>query len=81
MHIGSSEMLTIIIIMSVMVSVIVQSLDSVLCLRRKHSALHSIEELGYRQWLLLLLLSHFSCVRLCATTRLLCPWDSPGKNT
>ena len=37
--------------------------------------------------LLLLLLSHFSRVRLCATpqtpqpTRLLCPWDSPGKNT
>ena len=33
----------------------------------------------------LLLLSHFSRVRLCAThrrqpTRLLCPWDSPGKN-
>ena len=36
--------------------------------------------------LLLLLLSHFSCVRLCAThrwqpIRLPCPWDSPGKNT
>ena len=36
--------------------------------------------------LLLLMLSRFSCVRLCAThrrqpTRLLCPWDSPGKNT
>ena len=35
---------------------------------------------------LLLLLSHISCVRLCATPqmaahRLLCPWDSPGKNT
>ena len=30
-----------------------------------------------------LLLSHFSCVRLCATpeTRLPRPWDSPGKNT
>ena len=33
-----------------------------------------------------LLLSHFSCVRRCATpwwqpTRLPCPWDSPGKNT
>ena len=33
-----------------------------------------------------LLLSHFSCVRLCAThkqqpTRLPHPWDSPGKNT
>ena len=31
-------------------------------------------------------LSHFSCVWLCVTpwtvaTRLLCPWDSPGKNT
>lgn len=50
MHIGSSEMLAIIIIMIVMVSVIVQSLDSVLCLRREHSVLHSIEELGYRQW-------------------------------
>lgn len=43
-------MLAIIIIMIVMVSVIVQSLDSVLCLRREHSVLHSIEELGYRQW-------------------------------
>ena len=38
-------------------------------------------------WLcVLLLLSHFSHVRLCAThrrqpTRLPCPWDSPGKNT
>ena len=36
--------------------------------------------------LLLLLLSHFSCVQLYAThrrqpTRLRCPWDSPGKNT
>ena len=36
--------------------------------------------------LLLLLLRHFSRVRLCATprwqlTRLRCPWDSPGKNT
>ena len=36
--------------------------------------------------LLLLLLSRFSHVRLCAThrwqpTRLLCPWDSPSKNT
>ena len=35
----------------------------------------------------LLLLSHFSCVQLCdpmdrlQPTRLLCPWDSPGKNT
>ena len=36
--------------------------------------------------MLLLLLSHFSCVRLCATSwrqpiRLPHPWDSPGKNT
>ena len=36
--------------------------------------------------LLLLLLSHVSRVRLCVTpytvpNRLLCPWDSPGKNT
>ena len=30
---------------------------------------------------LLLLLSHFSRVQLCATPGLLCPWDSPGKNT
>ena len=35
---------------------------------------------------LLLLLSRFSCVRLCVThrrqpTRLPCPWDSPGKTT
>ena len=39
----------------------------------------------YRQWSLVLL-SHFSHVRLCAThrrqpTRLPRPWDSPGKNT
>ena len=37
-------------------------------------------------FILLLLLSRFSCVQLCAThrwqpTRLPCPWDSPGKNT
>ena len=38
-------------------------------------------------YLLLLLQSRFSCVRLCATpemapasTRLPCPWDSPGNN-
>ena len=35
--------------------------------------------------LLLLLLSHFSCVRLCVTPQRAahqpCPWDSPGKNT
>ena len=36
--------------------------------------------------LLLLLLSHFSRVQLCATPQtaahqVLCPWDSPGKNT
>ena len=31
--------------------------------------------------LLLLLLSHFSRVRLCVTTRFPRPWDSPGKNT
>ena len=35
---------------------------------------------------LLLLLSRFSCVRLCATPQTAahqapCPWDSPGKNT
>ena len=38
------------------------------------------------QWLLLLLLRHFSRVRLCATPETAahqapCPWDSPGKNT
>ena len=42
--------------------------------------------LGASLLLLLLLLSHFSRVRLCAThrwqpTRLPRPWDSPGKNT
>ena len=42
--------------------------------------------LPQRSMLLLLLLSRFSRVRLCATpqmaaTRLLRPWDSPGKNT
>ena len=38
------------------------------------------------EYLLLLLLSHFSCVRPCAThrrqpTRLRRPWDSPGRST
>ena len=33
---------------------------------------------GMKNTLLLLLLSHFSRVQLCATPR---PWDSPGKNT
>ena len=37
-------------------------------------------------YMLLLLLSHFSCVRLCATPEKAAhqaprPWDSPGKNT
>ena len=43
-------------------------------------------EFGINKYTLLLLLSHFSRVQLCAThrrppTRLPCPWDSPGKNT
>jgi len=43
-------------------------------------------QLSHPYMLLLLLLSHFSRVRLCATrrrqpTRLPHPWDSPGKNT
>ena len=45
-----------------------------------------IRGLRSHKLLLLLLLSHFSRVRLCATpqmaaTRLPHPWDSPGKNT
>ena len=50
-----------------------------LCLPGSEPFLHS--------WLLLLLLSRFSCVsdsvrpRRRPPTRLLCPWDSPGKNT
>ena len=39
---------------------------------------------NYLRLLLMLLLSRFSCVWLCATpetTRLRRPWDSPGKNT
>ena len=45
--------------------------------------LHSLSSQG---WMLLLLLSCFSCVRLCATPKTEahqapCPWDSPGKNT
>ena len=44
------------------------------------------EDARNMKMLLLLLLRHFSRVRLCATpgwqpTRLPCPWDSPGKNT
>ena len=44
------------------------------------------KSLSFRALFLLLLLSHFSCVRLCATLKtaahmLLCSWDSPGKNT
>ena len=55
---------------------------------------HGIAELDTTDWahthtevmLLLLLLSHFSCVWLCVTPetaahRLPCTWNSPGKNT
>ena len=40
----------------------------------------------YNSWLLLLLLSRFSRVRLCVTPERAahqapCPWDSPGKTT
>ena len=58
---------------------------------KKHSEncskYHINEKLTSQMWmLLLLLLSRFSRVRLCAThrrqaTRLHHPWDSPGKNT
>ena len=52
----------------------------------------NIEKKNEKEWrqpkrpLLLLLLSHFSRIRLCTThrkqpTRLPHPWDSPGKNT
>ena len=49
------------------------------------SWIHGLEVLILFKWLLLLL-SRFSRVRLCAThrrqpTRLPHPWDSPGKNT
>ena len=48
--------------------------------------IHIHKEHRIRDMLLLLLLSHFGCVQLCVThrrqpTSLLCPWDSPGKNT
>ena len=56
------------------------------CLRRTDVIL--CRELGWelKRSMELLLLSHFSCVRLCETpwmqpTRLPHPWDSPGKNT
>ena len=48
------------------------------------SRLHGFQGL---EGILLLLLSRFSCARLCVTpwrvepTRLLCPWNSPGKST
>ena len=47
---------------------------------------YSVSWLQTSLHVLLLLLSHFSCVRLCVTletaaTRLPHPWDSPGKNT
>ena len=47
---------------------------------------HQAEWPSSKSLLPLLLLSHFSCVRLCATlglkpSRLPCPLDSPGKNT
>ena len=45
-------------------------------LPQRMGALH-----GVGASLLLVLLSHLSRVRLCATPRLPCPWDSPGKNT
>ena len=60
---------------------------------RQHLGKYVIRPYPGRNWevgispapsVLLLLLSHFSCVQLCATpqpTRILCPQDSPGKNT
>jgi len=53
-----------------------------LCISSSQTLAHT-KSLGSGK--LLLLLSHFIRVRLCATpetapTRLPCPWDSPGKN-
>ena len=62
-----------------------------LCLLHWQAGLYHKSHLGSHSTLLLLLLSHFSRVRLCATpqmrphrrqpTRLLHPWDFPGKST
>ena len=51
-----------------------------------YSLTHLHSQLVVSLPVLLLLLSHFTCVQLCVITwtaaaRLLCPWDSPGKNT
>ena len=56
---------------------------SSLCLYRIHYYPIGQSKL-YGQALLLLVLSRFSCVRLCATPQTAAheaPWDSPGKNT
>ena len=49
------------------------------------SKLPILRNLNFFQWWLLLLLSHFSCVRLCdpidGSPLDACPWDSLGKNT
>ena len=50
------------------------------------SLLVSLAQSPRHQLLVLLLLSCFHCVRLCATSSMAahqapCPWDSPGKNT
>ena len=55
------------------------------CIAGRCFTIWAIREVPY-VCLLLLLLSHFSRVRPCAThrrqpTRLLCPWDFPGKST
>ena len=47
---------------------------------------YNLQTLVHKLYMLLLLLSHFSCFNSeqphrGQPTRLLCPWDSPGKNT
>ena len=63
-----------------------QESNQISCIAGRFFIVWVTREAPYMRMLLLLLLSHLSCVWLCATrrrqpTRLPCPWDSPGKNT
>ena len=63
-----------------------QESNQISCIAGRFFIVWVTREAPYMRMLLLLLLSHLSCVRLCVTrrrqpTRLPCPWDSPGKNT
>ena len=65
---------------------VIQNMVNSCLIREMSVAWKNVNIYATKSCLLLLLLSRFSCVRLCAThrqkpTRFPCPWDSPGKNT